>query len=127
MLLPFGTYKGSGLAIMMEIIPVLLAGFAPISSPEFHPGNPTLILAINVETFTSLERFERLVQELMQRVKRVPPAAGFDEVLLPGDKEARSTDDRMANGIPLPDSVWQDLTTLASEYNVAVPQEGIHA
>lgn len=126
MLLPFGTYKGSGLALMMEIIPVLLADFAPVSSPEFKPGNPTLMLAINIEAFTSRDRFERLVQELLARCRRVPPAAGFDEVLLPGDKEARSVETRLAEGIPLPDSVWNDLTTLAADYSVPVPEQGVH-
>jgi uncharacterized oxidoreductase len=121
MLLPFGTYKGSGLAIMMEIIPTLLAGFAPVSSPEFHPGNPTLIMALQVEAFTELERFERLTRELLARVKIVPPAADFDEVLLPGDKEARSMVERTRDGIPLPDKVWQDLTGLAAEFAVTVP------
>jgi LDH2 family malate/lactate/ureidoglycolate dehydrogenase len=127
MMLPFGTYKGSGLALMMEIIPTILSGFAPISSPEFVSGNPTLLIAISIEAFTPLERFERLTQELMQRVKQVPPAQGFDEVLLPGEKEARSTAERLAEGIPLPASVWGDLQVAAREYNVPVPEEGVHA
>ncbi|HLV33869.1 MAG TPA: Ldh family oxidoreductase [Spirillospora sp.] len=126
MLLPFGTYKGSGLALMMEIIPTILAGFAPLSSPEFVSGNPTLMIAVSVEAFTTRERFSRLVDELKARVKQVPPAAGFDEVLLPGEKEARSMAERLEHGVPLPDSVWQDLTSLASEYGVAVPERGVY-
>ncbi len=121
MLLPFGTYKGSGLAIMMEIIPTLLAGFAPTSSPEFEPGNPTVIMALQVDAFTDLDRFERLTRELIERVKIVPSATGFDEVLLPGDKEARSTAVRTRDGIPLPDTVWQNLTGLAAELAVTIP------
>lgn len=127
MLLPFGTYKGSGLALMMEIIPTLLSGFAPVSSPEFVSGNPTLMIGISVEAFTSRERFDRLTDELLARFKQVPPAAGFDEVLLPGEKEARSKAERLQNGVPLPDSVWKDLTALAAEYGVAVPERGVHA
>ena len=124
MLLPFGTYKGSGLAMMMELIPTLLAGFSPISSPAFRSGNPTLIMALKVEAFTDLENFQMRTREFMARVKAVPPAVGFDEVLLPGDKEARSVAERSAKGIPLPDAVWEDLTTMAAEYGVAVPEQG---
>lgn len=127
MLLPFGTYKGSGLALMMEIVPTLLAGFAPVSSPEFVSGNPTLMIGIRVEAFTELERFVRLVEALKARVKRVPPAAGFDEVLLPGEKEERSMAQRLKEGIPLPDSVWRDLSTLAADYGLAVPERGVYA
>jgi LDH2 family malate/lactate/ureidoglycolate dehydrogenase len=126
MLLPFGTYKGSGLALMMEIVPTLLAGFAPVSSPEFQSGNPTLMIGIRVDAFTELERFVRLVEELKARVKRVPPAVGFEEVLLPGDKEERYKAARLKEGIPLPDSVWNDMSKLAADYGLAVPQDGVY-
>ena len=41
------------------------------------------------------------------------PAADFDEVLLPGEPEARSYAERVKTGIPLPDAVWLDLRALA--------------
>ena len=121
MLLPFGTYKGSGLSLMMEIIPTILSDFAPVSSPEFQPGNPTLILAMKIDAFTSQERFERLTRELIDRVKQVVPADGFDEVILPGENEARSIAERSQHGVPIPDSTWQELAQLASEFGVTVP------
>jgi LDH2 family malate/lactate/ureidoglycolate dehydrogenase len=122
MLLPFGTYKGSGLSLMMELIPTILSGFAPVSSPEHESGNPTLIFALNVEAFTERDRFERLANELCQRVKQVPPAAGFDEVLLPGEQETRSMADRRVNGIDIPAMTWGEMAALASEYGVAIPE-----
>jgi uncharacterized oxidoreductase len=122
MLLPFGTYKGSGLAMMMELIPTLLAGFAPIALPGFRSGNPTLILALQVEAFTDRANFEQNVRDFMARVKTVPPAVGFDEAMLPGEQEARYYADRSRHGIPLPEAVWDDLTTLATRYDVALPQ-----
>lgn len=122
MLLPFGTYKGSGLSIMMELIPTILSNFSPVSSPEFKAGNPTLIIALSIEAFTERERFERLTRELLQRVKAVPPADGFDEVLLPGEKEERSIAERLQNGVPIPDSTWGELIELATEYGVATPE-----
>ena len=121
MLMPFGTYKGSGLSLMMELIPTILSGFAPVSSPEHHPGNPALIIALKVDVFTEQERFERLARELTERVKAVPPATGFDEVLLPGDKEARSIAERLERGIPIPDTTWQQMTSLAQEHDVTIP------
>jgi uncharacterized oxidoreductase len=120
-LLPFGTYKGYGLNLMMELIPTLLGGLAPATSPEFEKGNPTLILALNIEAFTDMERFVRLADELRARVKQVPPAQGFDEVLLPGEPEARSMAQRQRDGIPVAEKTWAALTELATEYGVTVP------
>ncbi len=120
MLRTFGGYKGSGLALMVEIIATLLAGFAPVATSGFKTGNPTLIMALEVERFTSRERFESYVEELLERIKNIQPAQGFDEVLLPGEPEARSYAQRIEAGIPLPDSVWTELTGLAVELGVPV-------
>ena len=115
-LLAMGLHKGSGLAMMMEIIPTLLAGHRPISSPEFRYGNPTLLIALAPEAFDESGDFVQRVEDLKQRVKSVKPAADFDEVLLPGEPEARSYAERVKTGIPLPDAVWLDLRALADEY-----------
>ncbi len=115
-LLPMGLHKGSGLAMMMEIVPTLLASHKPISSSDFKHGNPTLLIAISLEAFTDRDNFDHYVDELKRRVKSVKPAKGFDEVLLPGEKESRAYKERIEAGIPVPDSVWDDLQTLASEY-----------
>ena len=104
-LLPMGLHKGSGLALMMEIIPTLLAGHRPVSSPEFHFGNPTLLMALSPSAFDEDTDFAQHVDVLKRRIKRVQPANGFDEVLAPGEPEARSYAERMRSGIPLPDVV----------------------
>ena len=120
-LLAMGLHKGSGLSMMMEIIPNLLAGDRPMSSPEFHAGNPTLLMALLPEAFDEATDFATHVETLKARVKSVKPAAGFDEVLVPGEPEARSYAERVKYGIPLPDQVWADLCELAGELGVRIP------
>ncbi len=119
-LLAMGAHKGSGLSLIMEIIPTLLAGHRPISSPEFHFGNPTLLIALSPEAFDEGTDFPRHVDALKRRVKAVKPAEGFAEVLLPGEPEARSYAERVKSGIPLPEAVWADLYELADEFGVCV-------
>jgi len=120
-LLPFGGYKGYGLTLMIEIIPTLLTGFAPASSSEYSPGNPTLIIALRVEAFTKMARFYRLVGELLTRVKSVSRQDGFDDVLLPGEPESRTYAVRSSEGIPIPDKTWDALVNLARELGEEVP------
>ena len=122
-LLPMGLHKGSGLALMMEIIPTLLAGHRPISAPDFHFGNPTLLIALAPGAFADDGDFTVQVEALKQRIKRVQPGAGFDEVLLPGEPEARFCAERVERGIPLPDAVWDDLCGLAEEFGLEVLPE----
>lgn len=120
-LLPMGLHKGSGLSLMMEIIPNLLAGDRPMSSPEFHHGNPMLLMALLPEAFDEATDFAAHVEALKARVKSVKPAQGFDEVLVPGEPEARSYAERVRAGIPLPDRVWLDLCGLAEEFGIRLP------
>ena len=120
-LLAMGAYKGSGLSMMMEIIPTLLAGKRPIVSPDFHYGNPTLLLGLAPEAFDDDTDFIVQVEALKRHVKSVQPAEGFDEVLLPGEPEARAYAERIKRGIPLPERVWADLQALAIELGVCVP------
>ena len=117
-LLPMGAHKGSGLAMMMEIIPTLLAGHRPITSAEFHFGNPTLMMALDPRAFDEDTDFRRHVGAVTRRVKATAPAEGFEEVLLPGEPEARSYQERAKDGIPLPDAVWADLRGLAQEMGI---------
>ena len=120
MLLPFGTYKGYGLNLMMALIPVLLAGTPPsgVAGAELH-GNPTLMIALSIEAFGGLERFTRLADELRERAHEVRPMAGHEEVLLPGEPEERVMAQRLRDGIPLPQPAWDVLQELAAEWGVA--------
>ncbi|MCC6804201.1 MAG: Ldh family oxidoreductase [Anaerolineae bacterium] len=119
-LLPFGDFKGSGLMLVIELVPTLLTGFAPASSSAFMPGNPTLIMALSVDAFTERERFYQLADELLAHIKNVTPQNGVDEILLPGELETRSFAARSTTGIPVPESVWEKLRELAREFGIGV-------
>jgi len=119
-LLPFGGHKGYGLSLMIEIMANLLAGSAPVSSPEYTPGNAALIMAWSIDAFTPPDRFQRLVAELLQRIKSSAPAPRVEEVLLPGELETRTLAQRSQSGIPIPEPTWQALLKLAGELWVSV-------
>lgn len=121
MLMPFGTYKGYGLNLMMALIPVLLAGATPSGAAGVgrDGGNPTLMLALSIEAFQEQTRFERLADELRERAHEVRPMAGHDKVLLPGEPEEQVTAQRLRDGIPIPQPAWDVLQELAAEWGVA--------
>ena len=65
--------------------------------------------------------FTRRSDELKRQVNAAPPAVGVDEVLVPGDLEARSREKRSRDGIPIPDEVWKSLANLAADLQVPTP------
>lgn len=117
-LMPFGLHKGGGLALMLEIIPTLLAGFAPASSPNYQPGNPTLILALDIDFFTDRATFDAEVEGLLTRISATQALDGVERVLLPGEPEHLAAQERRVSGIPVPDATWRELTALAASLGV---------
>jgi uncharacterized oxidoreductase len=59
--------------------------------------------------------------EYADYVKSSPTADGVDEVLVPGEPEARNRANREANGIPLLVDTWEHLCRIARELNVPIP------
>ncbi|MBV8913082.1 MAG: malate dehydrogenase, partial [Acetobacteraceae bacterium] len=46
------------------------------------------------------------------------PAAGFNEVLLPGEPERRSRAERSARGVPIAEAAWEAVRAAAAEAGV---------
>src|SRR5712692_1396552 len=100
LLMPLGGYKGSGLAMMAEILCAVLGGGA--MSTELGgiriQGQPMrtsqFFLAIDVARFMPLDEFHRRMQSLVAMVKSSPPAKGYDEVLVAGEPEWRAEEAR---------------------------------
>lgn len=127
---PAGGPKGYGLAIVVDVLAGLLTGMGP--SPEAgplydSPGVPMrlghFVCAIDVGTFRDVDAFEASVGELAANLKAVPPREGFDEVLLPGEIEARTRAERERDGVPVIAGVLDDLDDLSRAYGVDLPDE----
>jgi LDH2 family malate/lactate/ureidoglycolate dehydrogenase len=126
-LMPLGGYKGSGLAMMAEILCAVLSGGAmstqlggirvqgqPMRTSQFF-------LAIDVARFMPLDEFQRRMQSLVEMVKSSRTAKGFDEVLVAGEPEWRAEEVRRRDGIPLSEGVWQALAEAAKKLGVSPP------
>src|SRR5215472_4975698 len=88
MLMPLGGYKGSGLAMMVEILCSILSGGAmsnQVGGIRFRGKTvrvSQMFLAIDVARFMPVEEFTARVEELVEIMKAVPTAPGYDEVMV---------------------------------------------
>lgn len=127
MLMPLGGYKGSGLAMMVEILCAVLGGGAMANEVGALRFRGRLVrvsqtfLAIDVARFMPLHEFAARMEKLVGIIKAVPPAPGYDEVLVAGDPEWRIEAERRAKGIPVADGNWSELLKAAARVNVAPP------
>lgn len=126
---PFGGAKGSGLAIWMEIMGGVLTGAAfagemrslyeDFSGPQ-RIGH--LFLAMRPDLFLPLAEFKARMDLMLERLKAAGPAEGFDEVLMPGEPEARQAAVRRRTGIPLSPAVLATLRAEAADLGLALPE-----
>ncbi len=64
--------------------------------------------------------YEKSMAKTLGRIKAVPPGPGFDEVLLPGEPEARFRVRRERDGIPIPEDTWHAVCKVGAELGVNV-------
>jgi uncharacterized oxidoreductase len=107
MLLPFGGHKGYALATFVEMLGGAFTPGDEINGEGRRGG--AVIWAVDAYAFRSPESYADNADFVLQRIKKVKPAPGFDEVLIPGEPEANSTAERLRDGIPVADTTWQQI------------------
>jgi LDH2 family malate/lactate/ureidoglycolate dehydrogenase len=115
----FGGHKGFGLSVMAELMGGVLSGGGASSAPGYDSGNGTLVMAIEVGRFVPASDFAVQVEEFTARMHQAPKAAGFDEILLPGEPEWRARRRRAEEGIPVPAATHRAIADLAAELGVS--------
>lgn len=127
LLMPLGGYKGSGLAMMVEILCGVLSGGAIANELGGIRYRGKLVrvsqtfLAIDIARFMPVEEFTARMEKLVGIMKSTPAAPGYDEVLVAGEPEWRIEAERLKSGIPIADGNWDMLCKAAKSVGVSVP------
>jgi len=122
-LLPAAGHKGYGLALLVDFLAGSLINAGLPGTEEGTSGSfNVLFIALKIDAFSPLEAFLDTSAALCADVKANPPAAGFEEVLLPGEPEQRSAAKRSAEGIPIDEGTWNQMVDKAQEFGLSAPQ-----
>ena len=116
---PEGGYKGTGLAVMVEILCGLLTGLGFGVEPTGRHNDGCFMAVFNVAAFRPLAEFKKDVGEFAAYLKATPPAEGSKGVLYPGEIEYMREQDRRQNGIEVEDATWYKLRSLAEDYGLS--------
>ncbi len=117
-LLPFGGHKGYALSLLV----CLLGGLSGMFNAEKRAMGGMWMQVINISALTSLETYQRSVRAFLDGMKSIPPAPGFEEVLVPGDFERRSRAERLTHGVELPDATYQQIQASAAKLDVPLDE-----
>ena len=117
-LLTAGAHKGYGLSIAVEILGGILSGAGAASGEPSVFRNGTLIVCLDPARFLPLADFHAQVAALLEWVRATPLAAGAEEILIPGEPEARTERERREAGVTIDDETWRQIRAVADEVGV---------
>jgi LDH2 family malate/lactate/ureidoglycolate dehydrogenase len=106
-LLPFGGYKGFGLALMIQALG-LLAG----SGSDIEGDYGYLFVAFRPDLFGPADAFERQVTRLIERIKATPRRPGVDDIRIPSERAFRCRERAVREGLEVDRAVFDALVAL---------------
>jgi LDH2 family malate/lactate/ureidoglycolate dehydrogenase len=115
-----GGHKGYGLGVMAQILAGALAGasFSPIRNRTQNPSDPDNIghffMALNPAAFRPLEDFEADVERVIDTLHGTKPMRADEPVLVPGEPEWTTREERLVKGIPVPGTLKLKVQEIAA-------------
>lgn len=127
--MPIGGPKGFGLAFAIDVLCGALLDSAvgnEVKSMTFQWTDPVdcghLMIAINIESFTRLQTFQRKVDQMIDAIKHSRANNDTGMSLYPGEPEHLREQERRENGIPLSAKVFKELTQVAADLGVSTSE-----
>jgi len=116
--LPIATFKGSGLAWMVDILSGVITGsshsgktrdpFDDFSGPQ-NMGH--LFITINPKIFIG-KNFLKEMKINISRIKRLPKAKGFSSILYPGERKNKTYRKNLNKDISIPSQILKEINEL---------------
>lgn len=125
-----GSHKGYALGSIVDIFSAVLSGasygpWAPpfpayVPMPENMPGVGLghFFGAMRIDAFRPAEEFKHHMDNWIERFRMATPDKDHEKVLIPGDPEREMEAIRMKEGIPIVDSVVEDLKKVGEKLGI---------
>ena len=125
---PFGAHKGYAIMMMVEYMGRVFSGSNAFADDQ--RGGAVLrneggtLITVRADLFQSSSQYMAIADEMVDRVRAVPPIESFERVLMPGDPEAETRDNRRQQGIPIEDDIWGTIVEAGQLVGVDVASMG---
>ncbi len=89
-------HKGSGLALLVQVLAGTLVGAASFDNDSENAGN--LVMAINPNIFLDESEFKKNVSNMITKIKSARKLSSVNEIMIPGERGNKITQDRLKSG-----------------------------
>jgi LDH2 family malate/lactate/ureidoglycolate dehydrogenase len=125
-LLPFGGIKGYCITILVEALSSMLTfstfGKGIHMGERMNTGH--FVLLLDPERFGDPVLYRNSIDEYVDSIKNAPLAPGAEEIIVPGELEARSIRNRTENGMQLDEAVASSLAEVAIKIGLLSEGQG---
>jgi LDH2 family malate/lactate/ureidoglycolate dehydrogenase len=125
--MPMSGPKGSGLALMFEMMaslvvmnPIIADYLSDQAGGKRHRQN-AWVLALDIARFCPLDQFVQEVERTVNTLKALPSATDGGLILMPGERGQACHAQRLQEGVPLSAPLIKELTALSQTHAVPVP------
>ncbi len=117
-ILPMGYWKGSGFAIMLDVIASLLSGgLTTAGIDKFDKGSCgsccQVFIAINPTLINTQEFIDNAIGETIRQVQSSLPVKENASIYYPGEQSLKNREESSELGIPADEGVWRTVQSLA--------------
>lgn len=112
-LLPVGFWKGSGLAVVLDMVAAMVslgnATHAIANDPLRETRLSQMFVALNPAALGPAARMEQIADEVVESLHRSRTAEEGKTVRYPGENTVRLRDENLRLGLPVEDRVWEEI------------------
>lgn len=128
-LMPFGGYKGYGLAMMVETLAATLSGAAMTQKVHAWNTDPTnggnvghFFLALDISKLGDVDAYRKRVDAMIDEIKASQRADGVAEIYYPGEIEQRKLENCLReNKLKIADETMDSVYHVAKKLNLHIP------
>jgi 3-dehydro-L-gulonate 2-dehydrogenase len=113
-LLPAGFWKGSGLALLLDMVAAILSGGRATcevpTDPEEETGLSQMFIAYDPSAFSAPDATDALAERILEDLHR--PSSTGEPVRYPGERTLETRTRNLEEGIPVDPAIWEAVQAL---------------
>jgi 3-dehydro-L-gulonate 2-dehydrogenase len=114
--LPMGYWKGSGLAVLLDMVAAMMTlgrATCQISSdPILETGISQMFLALNPQAFGPAPEADKIADAVVASLHNCAPAKPGSKVRYPGEQTLHIREENMRLGLPVEPEVWAEILAM---------------
>jgi 3-dehydro-L-gulonate 2-dehydrogenase len=111
--LPIGYWKGSGLALVLDMIGAMLSGGLATHQlgrePMREAGQSQIFLAVDPSNLATTEEFTRIADGVLDDLHQATPVDPSQPIRYPGEQTLHLREENMRLGVPVDPDIWNQL------------------